>query len=295
MKARSTRVSTLARRGVARLAKRVRRVVANTRDYVLADWDYAPEGWSGRASIAGNWSAQSVADAQARHWPTLMRNLEGPGPLGTAHFPWTETREDRIYHNVMMSYGYVLARAARNKDRLSILDWGGGVGHYYPYSKALLPEVTFDYHCFDVPTLIDVGRALLPEARFYSDPAALRGKTFDLVVSSSSLHYFENWRDVARDLAAATGDFLYVARLQTVFSSPSFVAVHHVDRSGYGEFLSWCLNRQELVSCVEDAGLKLVREFVYADSWAVRGASERPETRGFLLRRASAANGRPAA
>jgi putative methyltransferase (TIGR04325 family) len=279
--------SRLARRGLTRLARPVSSLVANIRDYVSADMDYVAEGWGGNPSAADGWSDRSVADAQERHWPTLVRNLDGPGPLGVAHFPWSDTRENRIFHNVMMSYGYVLARAARNKHSLSILDWGGGVGHYYLYSKTLLPEVTFDYHCFDVRTLCDAGRRLLPAAHFHSDAVALQGKTFDLVISSSSLHYFEDWRQVAHRLASASREFLYVARLQTVGAAPSFVAVHNVDRGGYGQFLSWCLNRQDLVRCLEEAGMKLVREFVYAKSWVVRGAAEKAETRGFLFRQAS--------
>jgi putative methyltransferase (TIGR04325 family) len=249
--------------------------------------DYAPEGWSGNAAIADAWSDQAIADAQERHWPTLVRNLEGAGPLGVAHFPWSLGREDRIHHNTMMSYGYVLARAAKNRDSFSILDWGGGAGHYYLYSKTLLPEVTFDYHCFEVPPLCDAGKRLLPEVRFYSDETSLRGKTFDLVISSSSLHYFENWRETAGKLACSSREFLYVARLQTVFSGPSFVAVHKPNREGYGQFVSWCLNRQELVTCLEGAGMELLREFVYANSWVVRGAPERAETRGFLFRKRS--------
>jgi putative methyltransferase (TIGR04325 family) len=287
--------SRLAKRGFNRFAKHVRPLVGNLRDYLFAEMDYAPEGWSGNASIANSWSDQTIADAQERHWPTLVQNLAGTGPLGVAHFPWSQTREDRTHHNVMMSYGYVLARTARNKHSLSILDWGGGAGHYYLYSKALLPEVVFDYHCFDVCALCDAGRKLLPEAHFYSDEAGLRGKMFDLVISSSSLHYFENWRQAARKLACASRDFLYVARLQTVFSAPSFVAVHNLNRGGYSQFLSWCLNRQELVSCLEGVGMQLVREFVYANSWAVRGAPEKAETRGFLFRRQSSLPGLQAA
>ncbi|HEY7090275.1 MAG TPA: methyltransferase domain-containing protein [Tepidisphaeraceae bacterium] len=273
----------MAKRGIAGLARRIQPLAQNIHDYFFAEMDYAPRGWGGQSS--NGWDDRAIAEAQAKHWPTLARNVEGTGPLGVAHFPWCLGREDRIHHNIMMSYGYVLARAARNKDAISILDWGGGVGHYCLYSKALLPEVKFDYHCFDVPPMCEVGRKLLPEAHFYSEEAALEGKTFDLVISSSSLHYFENWREAAQKLAAASHDFLYVARLQTVFSAPSFVAVQHADRKPYGDLRGWCLNQGELVSCLSDAGMQLLREFVYAKSWAVRGAPEKAETRGFLFRR----------
>jgi putative methyltransferase (TIGR04325 family) len=188
----------------------------------------------------------------------------------------------------MMSYGYVLARVARMKNNLSILDWGGSAGHYYLYSKALLPEVGFEYHCHDVPLLCRLGRKLLPEVQFHEDPAALLNRQYDLVVSSSSMHYFEDWREMTRKLSAAAGEFLYVARLQTVSRVPSFVVVQRAYHSGYqGEYLSWFLNRQEFVTCVEESGLELQREFIFAEEWLVRGAPEKGACRGFLFRRRS--------
>jgi putative methyltransferase (TIGR04325 family) len=279
--------SRLARRGFQGAAKHIRPFVEDVRNYFFSEMEYVPEGWRTGDSHADGWQDESIAKAQEEHWPTLLRNLQGPGPLGLAHFPWSLTREDRTHHNVMMSYGYVLARAARHKSNLSILDWGGGAGHYYLYSRALLPEVAIDYHCFEVRSLCELGRKLLPEAHFYDDEGELRGKTFDLVVSSSSLHYFKNWEEIACKLACATREFLYIARLQTVLSAPSFVAIHQLNRAGYAGFQSWCLNRQEFLSCLEGSELDLVREFVYANSWRVRGAPEKAETRGFLFRRQS--------
>ncbi|MGA2937996.1 MAG: methyltransferase domain-containing protein [Syntrophobacteraceae bacterium] len=266
------------------LKERIRPFVENGLNYLFSEMHYVPGGWRASDPAADGWKAEVVADAQEKHWPTLVRNLQGPEPLGVAHFPWSLSREDRTHHNVMMSYGYVLARAAGKKTNISILDWGGGAGHYYLYSMALLPEVAIDYHCFDVRGLCELGRRLLPEAQFYSDESDLRGKTFDLVVSSSSLHYFENWHETACKLASATREFLYIARLQTVLTAPSFVAVHRPNRPGYAELLSWCLNRREVVRCLEESGMELLREFVYAAPWAVRGAPEKAETRGFLFR-----------
>lgn len=274
----------LARRGFSSLSKLIRPSAENIRRYLFPDMYYVPGGWRAEALIAKGWKDEAVAEAQEKHWPTLVRNLQGPGPLGVAHFPWSLNGENRDYHNMMMSYGYVLARAARKKDSLSILDWGGGAGHYYLYSKALLPEVSIDYHCFDLRSLCNLGASLLPEAQFYYDENDLQGKTFDLVVSSSSLHYFENWRETASRLASATRELLYIARLQTVLSAPSFVAVHSINLDGYSEFLSWCLNRHEVVSCMEESGMELVREFVYAGHFTVRGAPENTEIRGFLFR-----------
>jgi putative methyltransferase (TIGR04325 family) len=273
-------------RGLPRLVDYLPPFLVNNIKTLLAEWEYIPEGWqAGNTAIKG-WNDRSVAEAQKKHWPTLVRSLEGPGPLGVSHFPWSRTRENRADHNAMMSYAYVLGLAARRKDHLSLLDWGGGVGHYYLYSKALLPEIGIEYHCHDLPHLCRLGRSLLPQAHFHEEPECVLGRRYDLVLSSSSLHYFEDWRDIARKLAAATGEFLYVARLQTVLRVKSFVVVQRPYRAGYRtEYLSWFLNRQELLSCLEESGMELLREFVFAEEWCVRGAPEKGDCRGFLFRR----------
>ena len=266
-------------------SKFVPRFVVNIAKYLYPEMVYAPQGWHPKNSMSKGWYERSVAEGQEKHWSTLVQNLQGPGPLGVAHFPWSLTREDRANHNTMMSYGYVLTLAARKKERISILDWGGGAGHYYLYSRVLLPEVGIEYHCYDVPQLCELGKKLTPEAQFHDSDAGLMGKQFDLVVSSSSLHYFENWREVTRKLADFTGEFLYIARLQTVIRAPSFVAVHKVYRAGYTEYLSWCLNQRELLSCAEESGLELVREFVFGDTSYTRGAPDKVDSRGFLFQR----------
>ena len=261
-------------------------VVANALRYLLSEWKYLPGGWQVDVERGEGWNDASVAAAQERHWPTLVENLQGRGPLGVSHFLRSRTREDRADHNAMMSYGYVLARAARKKDALSVLDWGSSLGHYYLYSRALLPEVAIEYHCYDVPRLCEVGRRLQPQAHFHDDSADVLRRRYHLVVSSSSLHYFEDWRGVARQLAAATGEFLYVARLQTVVRGDSYAVVQRPYRDGYHtEYPTWFLNRLEVVRCFEEAGLELTREFIYAEDFFVRGAPEKGECRGFLFRR----------
>ena len=257
------------------------RSARNIAGYILPEMECVPQGWY---AIKG-WNAASIAEAQERHWPDLVRNLQGPGPLGVSHLPWNVSREDRNCHNTIMSYGYVLTRAARHRDRLSILDWGGGIGHYYLYSKVLLPDLDIEYDCYELPPMCQVGRKLQPEIRMHDDERDFLGKRYDIVLNGSSLHYVEDWRRELGKLAAATGEFLYISRLQSVSVAPSFVALHKVFRDGYAEFLSWCINRNEFVTCAEENGLELLREFVFTERWAIRGAPEKAEGRGFLFRR----------
>jgi len=256
----------------------------NLIDNAFAEMTYVPQGWH----VIEGWHDPSVAKAQERHWPVLLKNLQGPGPLGVSHLPWHTTREDLVDHNIMMSYGYVIALAARKREAFTMLDWGGGVGHYHLYNKALLPDVAIEYHSYDLPGLCQVGRTLVPDAQLHDDETEALAREYDLVVASSSLHYFEHWRDVVRKLAAASREYLYISRLQTVSVSPSFVVLHSPSRNGYGEFLSWCINCDELLACVHACGMELVREFVFTEAWAIRRAPEKGYCRGFLFRRRSA-------
>jgi putative methyltransferase (TIGR04325 family) len=247
-------------------------------------WEYVPEGWSARDRIKG-WNEESVVETQKARWPAFVRSLEGAGPLGIAHEATIPTREGWEAHNTLMCYAYVLTLATRKQDSLAILDWGGGAGHYYLFSKALLPDVHIEYHCYDTPMLCELGRELLPNASFHDKSDDVSKRQYDLVLASSSIQYFENWSGILRKLAAVTRGYLYVTRVPIVHRVPSFVVVQRPYQYGYKtEYLGWFLNRQEFLERAKDAGLDLVREFLIQERPIVKGAPEQSEGRGFLFR-----------
>jgi len=184
----------------------------------------------------------------------------------------------------MMSYAYVLTLSSRNKSSITLLDWGGGIGHYYLISQTLVAEIEIEYHCKDVPLLIDHARQLFPQGHFYSDDSCL-ARQYDLVLASGSLQYSRDWATVLRGLASATGGYLYVANLPIVETVPSFVFVQRPYRFGYEtEYLGWALNRKEFLECSKGSGLELVREFIMGHHPIIHGAPEQNEYRGFLFR-----------
>lgn len=77
---------------------------------------------------------------------------------------------------------------------------------------------------------------------------------------------------------------MYVARLQTVERSASFV-VEQAPNVYQRPYVSWFLNRGEFLERSNACGLRLEREFVYDERWFVRGAPEQGRSWGFLLRR----------
>jgi putative methyltransferase (TIGR04325 family) len=254
-----------------------------------SEWEYVPEGWTRQRTdprVKG-WNVEAIVEAYRAKWPSYVRALQGTGPLNVYHevLAGDEVGRhlDASAHNMLISYAYVLALAAREKSRVSILDWGGGSGHYYLLSKAVLPGVKIDYHCKDVPKLCAYGRELFPEAHFFEDESCLDSR-YDLVLASGSLQYSEDWQGTLAGLSRATGGYLYVTRLPICSESPPFVVLQRAYAYSYDtEYLGWVLNRNELLARAADDGANLVREF-FLLSWTVPGAPENPvQLRGFLF------------
>lgn len=251
----------------------------------LPEWEYVPEGWARRVP---GWDVPAIARAYRAKWPDFLAAVEGSGPLGVAHEVPEGARVGRADRNAqhgLLVFAYALARAARGIARPSILDWGGGPGHYAVLARALFPDLPFEYTSLDLPSVVEVGRELLPMHRFESDIAAL-GAPRDLVVASGSLHYAEDWRAEVGRLVAATGRYLLISRLGVLDREPPFVFLQRAYAYGYEtEYLGWVLNREELLGEIEARGLRLVREFRLPEEGQIPGAPAIFGERAYLFAR----------
>lgn len=249
-----------------------------------AEWEYIPEGWLYQSPGEQGWNVESVVKTQLARWPQFLSTVQGVGPLGISHEAPNPTAQDLSQHNIIMSFAYVLALAAHEKGRLSVLDWGSGIGHYYVLARALMPQIELDYHCKDLPLLCEAGSKLLPDAHFCADESCLK-RTYDLVLASGSLQYSEDWRGTAASLARASKQYVYIARLPMVRTSPSFVALQRPHRCGYlTEYLTWFLNRDELVRQLSICGMTLMREFLMPSQFVIPNAPAVGELGAFLFR-----------
>jgi len=249
------------------------------------EWEYLPEGWAYAQHHPDNqaWNDPSILEVYRRKWPHFQRLVAGAGPLGIAHESDLTSDTDLTSHNLAMAFGYVLALAAQGRSALSLLDWGGGIGHYQLLARALLPTVALEYHCKDMPALAAAGAELSPEGYFYSDDSCLN-RRYDLVMASTSLHYSVDWQATLAGLIGATKGYLYLASTPVVLAAPSFVFVQRPWSFGYRtEYLAWCLNRQEVLAVAESCQMRLVREFVYGHAPQIKNAPEQNLYRGFLF------------
>jgi putative methyltransferase (TIGR04325 family) len=251
------------------------------------EWEYVPEGWKAAENnpkIKG-WNVKSVLEAYKASWSTFLENLEGTLPFGISPESDSTERDNIMFQNIIMTYAYALLLSSRNQESISILDWGGAIGHYYPIGQKLIPDVKIDYSCKDVPILAEYGQSLFPEAQFYADDSCLE-QQYDLVFVSGSLQYSQDWKEVLGKFANSTKKYLFINRLPIVETKDAFVMVQRPYEYGYDtEYLGWCFNKQDLISLATSLSLKLVREFVAQESPFVHNAPEQPKYYGFLFSR----------
>lgn len=253
-----------------------------------AEWKYLPNGWP--IGPTSGWDHKSILDVQFRRWPGYLGAVKEPSALRLSSLSsTTSTEDDYNAHNTSMSFAYVLSLASRSRERLSFLDWGGGLGQYAVLARSLLPSLDLDYHCRDLPLFARGGRMVLPNDSFYDSDEQAFARTYDLIMASSSLQYVRDWRHQLGRLAAATAGYLFVTRQPFVVRSASFVVLQRPHRHGYKtEYPGWFLNRDEFLGAAADFGLRLRREFLISERPFVPGAPEQADYRGFLFE----ANGR---
>jgi putative methyltransferase (TIGR04325 family) len=258
------RLDSLADR-IAELASAQSRDDAREEPSAVAEWQYVPEGWvSERAQGAGDgWDVESVARTYAERWPMFIEALQGTDPVGALHVAPTGhaiPRDDLISHNMAMVFAYVLALTARTSDVVSILDWGGALGHYHALARVLVPAVELDYHCKELPAVCRQGRRVSPEVTFHESDACLQ-RSYDLVLASGAIQYAEDWSGLLGRLARAADRYLLITKVP-VTDAPSFVTLQRAYEYGYDtEYLGWALNREEIRTAALRAGVELVREF----------------------------------
>ncbi len=263
------------------MIKGVRAVLNKLRKPVL---EYAPDGWRTKLANGKNqgWNVDSTVNNERAKFDAFCRNLEGPGPLGFSH-EHTDLSVIRNpnFHNVHISYAYVLALAAHKKDCISVLDWGGSLGHYYLVGKAVLPDVTIDFHVKEVPLMAKVGKQLIPEVHWHDNERCLE-RDYDLIMITGSIPYIEDWANTLKRIANSAKEYLFLFRFPVVEYGPTFVAIQRI----YGsQMLHQQLNQSELLEVVKGTGMTLVREFVVGDRPYIKNAPEQCEVRGWLFRR----------
>lgn len=250
------------------------------------EWEYVADHWPKDDRRSTGWDDSSVVQVMRENWAAYQQAVDSTEPL--AFWPWSAGTSNIHAHNVLMTWGYVLARAAHGKARLSVLDWGGALGNYAAAGKVLLREASLDFTVKERPALCEVGRELLPDVRFTSSDDDCFSRRYDLVMASNALQYTEDWQSMTRRLADAAQSWLFVTILPVVRKSRSFVVVQRPQRHGLkADYISWVLNYEEFLGHIRSLDFTLEREFLTGDSIRYRNGPGLSESLGLLFRRAS--------
>jgi putative methyltransferase (TIGR04325 family) len=228
----------------------------------------------------------SILRTQLDKWPDFLRSVEGSMALGQSHEAAAGAVADYSTHNTIMSFGYALGRVAARRESVSVLDWGGGLGHYYCYARALFPDMKLDYVVKDFPGFCEAGRKLLPDAKFISDESEAFSRSYDFVFASSSVPYTRDLYQLIGQLCDSAGEWLMITRTPMIENHDDFVVVQRPYMYGYlTEYAGWFINRRRLVDFVLARGFRLERQFLIAEEQPVPNAPERGVDAGFLFRR----------
>jgi putative methyltransferase (TIGR04325 family) len=247
----------------------------------------AEQVWTGHVG----WGHDSILRTQLNKWPDFLRSVEGSKPLGQSHEALVDAVPDCATHNTIMSFAYALGRLAQNKDAVSVLDWGGGLGHYYVYARALFPALRLDYVIKELVGFCAAGECLLPKVTYLSDEGRALARSYDFVFASSSLHYTRDCYGLLGRLCDVA-DWLMITRTPVVEHSDDFLVVQRPHMYGYmTEYPGWFVNRRRLLNFVSARGFALQRQFLVGEEANVPNAPEQARYCGFLFRRTNSAAG----
>lgn len=248
------------------------------------EWEIVPDTadtWDG----LGGWDHQSIVATQRAKWPDFLKTVEGPGLMGRSHEA-INAMPDLATHNTIISFGYALGRVCTPGRTVSMLDWGGGLGHYCLYARALFPEQDFEFHIKDLPGLCAAGAELLPDVTFHADDATALARSYDFVLASSAVHYARDPYAKMLELCAAARQRILITRTPVLDVGTDVLVVQRPHRYGYlTEYAGWVMNRQRLVDSVEANGFVLERQFLIGEQPYLPDMEEQAQYYGFLFRK----------
>ena len=255
--------------------------LARAKFFVKPTYEYAPKGWNTplKQNEDEGWNSVEAVKIESDRWDAYCRALEGPGPIGFMHEHDDPTEIKEGYHHRNVTFGYVFALSAINKETISILDYGGSLGHNYYLAKAFLPDnVKIDFHCKEVPRLVEIGRQLAPHITWYSDDKCLERK-YDLVIVNGVLGYIRDWQVLLTKISSCIEGYLLLGHIPVVVKSQGFVMLQRRYKS---EMLHYQFNKAELLSSIK---LPMEREFITGVFPIIENAPEQCELRSFLFKK----------
>jgi putative methyltransferase (TIGR04325 family) len=163
----------------------------------------------------------------------------------------------------------ILAVESFGQNGTKVLDFGGGPGTTYADIQGTLPISNFEYHIVDTPSNCEIGRSLFPSDpnlhfvaadpdndRYFNLPV----EEYHIILSSSTIQYSHNWRELLAKLIRCNPKYFVLLRLLSG-EMPTFTTIQYVTmtyglhKGAYcGDIPCTFINRQELISFFESFG-----------------------------------------
>lgn len=182
------------------------------------------------------------------------------------------TKDNNIIQSVVscqMSLSPFLAAlvSANSKGgKVSILDFGGGLGSGYIYVTAGYGgQVVIDYHIVDSKSICQAGKSYFKDNRqihyHYCLPKEIQ--SVDIVHLCSSLQYIEDWKGLLRDLARYNPQYVLLVDVPAG-DIPTYATVQNYYES---KIPYWFFNVNDIIGTMSSIHFKLLFRSSYAGSY----------------------------
>jgi putative methyltransferase (TIGR04325 family) len=250
-----------------------------------APYRYLGREWPDQSANVPTWDTDLTVKAMRANWSAYRQMAESTRPWDRR--PWNTSYSDRDAFVDITAFAFALAVAARQRDRMSVLDWGGAFGHYSLIARRVLPFVSLDYVVKELPSLCKAGAELNPATTFIAVDETAFSRRYDFVLAAGAVHYSADWRTVLTRLAEAAVANLFIGNLPlTAPAHSSFVVVQRLQRMQVAfDSPCWIIDRSEFLEVMRRCGFAVVREFLSTPPRRIQGAPTNSEIVSFLLRR----------
>ncbi|MGK7344879.1 MAG: methyltransferase, TIGR04325 family [Candidatus Nitrospinota bacterium M3_3B_026] len=156
----------------------------------------------------------------------------------------------------------VAATAGIGKNRVTVLDFGGGMGRLYYETRVALPgKLGLKFHVVEKEAVAKAGAEFFadePDVKFHTVIPGDIGAV-DIVHLGSSLHYIENWRGLLGELSSLGAPFFLIEDLP----AGDIETFATLQRYYTSRIPVWFFNTAEVIGEMEKNGYRLVFKSSY--------------------------------